>query len=82
MATNNETFQSAILPQCAKTLPCKRKKRTFTGCYLVETERLPTLLRICINSELYAVKKKHGLQHGDCSNVRMLRMVMSVLQDT
>ena len=31
MATNRETFQCAMLSQCRKTLPYKRRKRSFIG---------------------------------------------------
>ena len=53
-----------------KTLPYKRNKRIFAGCYSTDETMIailtPLLMRIC--SRLNFVKKNHKLHHGDCTN--------------
>ena len=53
----------AILSQCGKTLPYKRKKRAIAGNYSVESQtiafRTVLLLRMCINCGLNVVEKNH-----------------------
>ena len=39
MATNKEKIQSASLSKCGKTLPYKRKNRTFTAVYAVGIQK-------------------------------------------
>ena len=67
MASNKETIQSAILSQCGKTLPYKRRKRIIAGnlfCVDLKMMAIRTLPLGCASTV-----DSHALQYGNCNEV-------------